>query len=85
MTDSCTLTDHPMSIWEIEVNRTGDLTYSLEEQSIIQHFKDNNIRTDSGRFAGTFLRKSDTKAIEEYRSQAVRRFFTLKCSLLTKD
>ena len=60
-TDSCTPIDHVTShhislisandqlprFWLIQVNPPGDLTYSLEEHSIIQHFKDNNIRTDS--------------------------------------
>ena len=52
------------------MNPTGDLTYSLEEHSIIQHFKVNHIRNDSGRFAGSWLRKPDTKAIGKYRYQA---------------
>ena len=53
--------------------------------TIVHHFRDNHSRSDSGRFVVPLPKKHDTKQIEESRSQAVRRFLSLKRSLHAKN
>ena len=71
--------------WETEENLGGDTAYTPDEKSVVQHFQDNHFRTDSGRFAVPLPRKPDTMPLGESRSQAVRRFFALERSLLSRN
>jgi hypothetical protein len=67
--------------WEIEEKPMSDSTLSLEERTVMHHFRDRHSRTDSGRFVVPLPKKSDAKPIGESRSQAVRRFLSLERSL----
>ena len=71
--------------WEIEEKPLSDSTLSLEERTVVHHFGENHSRTDSGRFVVPLPKKSDTKPIEESRSQAVRRFLSLERSVRAKN
>ena len=63
----------------------SDSALSLEERTVVHHFRDHHSRTDSGRFVVPLPKKSDTKPIGESRSQAVRRFLSLERSLQAKN
>ena len=71
--------------WEIEENPKGDSKFSPEEQSVVQHFKDNHRRTETGRFIVPLPKKPHAKPIGESRCQAVRRFLTLERVLQSKN
>ena len=71
--------------WEIEEKPLSDSTLSLEECTVVHHFRDNHSCTDSERFVVPLPKKPDTKPIGESRSQAVRRFLSLECSLRAKN
>ena len=82
---SCLLGDDLLrQFWETEESPEGDTTYTLEEQSVVQHFRDNHFRTDSGRFSVPLPRKPGSMTLGESRSQAVRRFLALERSLQLK-
>ena len=61
------------------------ISCSHEERAVVNHFHANHSRTKSDRFIVPLPRKPDVKALGESRSQAVRRFMTLKHSLHHKD
>lgn len=71
--------------WVTEENPGSDAAYTPDEQSVVQHFRDNHFRTDSGRFTVPLPRKPGTLTLGESRSQAVRRFFALERSLLARN
>ena len=97
--DSCTPDHHIVShhvsfiagddllrrFWEIEENPKNKVALSPEERSVVQYFKDNHYRTETGRFVVPLPRKPHAKPLGESRSQAVRRFLALKCSLRSKN
>lgn len=43
----------------------SDSTLSLEERTVVHHFRDNHSRTDSGKFVVPLPKKPDTKPIGE--------------------
>ena len=63
----------------------SDSALSLEERTVVHHFQDHDSRTDSGRFVVLLPKKFDAKPIGESRSQAVRRFLSMECSLQSKN
>ena len=67
--------------WEIEEAPTSEVTLSLEERGILNHFKTNHSRTEGGRFVVPLPKRPDAKSIGESRSQAVRTFLSLERSL----
>ena len=71
--------------WEIEEKPMSDSTLSLEERTVVHHFRNNHSRADSGRFVVPLPKKPDAKPIGESRSQAVRRFLSLERSLHAKN
>ena len=71
--------------WEIEEKPMSDSALSLEERTVVHHFRNHHSRTDSGRFIVPLPKKSDTRPIGESRSQAVRRFLSLERSLQSKN
>lgn len=70
--------------WETEENLGGDVAYTVEEQAVVQHFKDSHIRSSSRRFVVPLSRRTDSKPLGESRAQAVRRFTQLERSLQSK-
>ena len=68
-------------LWEIEESPMNLPVLSMEEHTVVCHFKTNHRRTEEGRFEVPLLRRSDAKPIGESRSQAVRRFLALERSL----
>ena len=71
--------------WEIEEKPMSDSTLSLEERTVMHHFRDHHSRSGSGRFVVPLPRKADARPIGESRSQAVRRFLSLERSLRAKN
>ena len=71
--------------WEMEEPPRSDSALSLEERSVVQHFKDNHSRTSEGRFIVPLPKKPEAKPLGESRSQAVRRFLSLERSLHAKN
>ena len=71
--------------WEMEEPPRSDSALSLEERSVVQHFKDNHSRTPEGRFIVPLPKKPEAKPLGESRSQAVRRFLSLERSLHAKN
>lgn len=57
------------------------MVLSVEERSVIQFFKSNHSRVETGRFMVPLPRRPGAEALGESRSQAVRRFFSLERSL----
>ena len=53
--------------------------------SVVQHFKENHLRTKTRRFIVPLPKKPNTKALGESLSQAIRRFLVLERSLRSKD
>ena len=70
--------------WEIEEKPMTDAVLSSEERAVIQHFKSQYSRTDTGRFVVPLPKKPDVSVLGESRSQAVRRFLSLERSLRAK-
>ena len=67
--------------WEIEEAPTSEVALLLEERGVLNHFKANYSRAEGGRFVVPLPKRPDAKLIGESRSQAVRRFLSLECSL----
>ena len=70
--------------WEIEEKPMTDAVLSSEERTVLQHFKSQHSRTDTGRFIVPLPKKSNLGVLGESRSQAVRRFLSLERSLHAK-
>ena len=70
--------------WEVEESPRSEPLLSSEERSVVQHFNEKHLRTETGRFIVPLPKKSDSKPMGESRSQAVRRFFALERSLRSK-
>ena len=70
--------------WEIEEAPNHDSHLSMEEHTVMQHFKVNHTRRTNGRFVVPLPKKIDGKFLGESRSQAVRRFLSLEHSLNDK-
>ena len=70
--------------WEVEERLTNELTLSAEERHVMKHFEDNHSHADDGRFIVPLPKGPNIDPLGESRSQAVRRFHALECSLRLK-
>ena len=70
--------------WKIEGNTKDASNLPPEELSVVQHFHKHHTRTDSVRFIVPLPEDPQTTQLGEFRSQTVRRFFSLECSLHSK-
>ena len=70
--------------WETEERPTSDHVLTLEERTVLEHFKSHHFHLPDGRFVVPLPRKSNVGALGESRSQAVRRFLSFECSLHAK-
>ena len=59
--------------WEIEETPGNHILCSLEEQTVLSHFKENHHRNEAGRFVVPLPKKSNAPSLGESRSQAVRK------------
>ena len=57
---------------------------SMDEKAVVKHFHQCHTRDEKGRYIVPLPRKSTTTPLEESRSQVVRRFRSLECSLHMK-
>ena len=74
---SCiTSNDILRQFWKIE-----ELPLSLEERSVVQHFKTNHRRTESGRFVVPLPKRENVQPLGESRSLVIRRFLSLERTL----
>lgn len=71
--------------WEVEESPMNTPALSPEERAVVHHFEMNHSRTKEGRFIVPLPQRADTKPLGESRSQAVRRFLALECSLKRKN
>ena len=73
--------------WEIEEGPGNNIDLSPDERAAVSHFKENHRRTKDGRFVVPLPKKLDPPSLGESRSQAVRRFLSLKrsCSRRTSS
>ena len=70
---------------EIKESPPNSPALTVEECSVVQHFKTNHSPTSIARFIVPFPRRPDAKPIGESRSQAVSRFLALEHSLCRKN
>lgn len=84
-TSVCFCDDLLQKFWEIEAAPNDGSSLSPEEQSVMQHFKNNHSRSEEGRFIVSLPKNPHAKALGESRSQAVRRFLSLERSLQAKN
>ncbi len=70
--------------WEIENPYLEDPTLSINEQKVMDHFKENHHRDTEGRFIVPLPLKLDAKPLGESRCRAIRRFKALEQSLYAK-
>ena len=70
--------------WELEEAPSEQACLSAEEQMVVRHFDSNHTRTKEGRFIVPLPKDPNARPIGESRSQAVRRFLSLECSLNQK-
>ena len=71
--------------WEIEESPPNETSLSIEDQSVVNHFKESYRQSKEGRFIVPLPRRPGVKPLGESRSQAVRRFTMLEHSLLKKN
>lgn len=79
---SSSVDDSLLKFWEVEEIPTKKLL-SQEEIDCEQHFKDNTIRDESGRFVVRIPFRSDPSTLGDSQEQAKRRFFNLEKKLAT--
>ena len=60
------------------------MNLSPEERMVVQHFKENHSRSESGRFIVPLPKNPQSKQLGESRLQAVRSFHSLERSLYAK-
>ena len=70
--------------WEIEESPPNESLLSIEDQSVVNHFKESYRQSKEGRFIVPLPRRSGVKPLGESRSQAVRRF-TMHVRALTPE
>ena len=70
--------------WEIEEKVGSEFCFTLEEKTVLDHFRSHHARLENGRFMVPLPKKSGTKPLGESRSQAVRRFISFERSLHLK-
>ena len=64
--------------WEIEECPKDQSYLTPEEQSVVQHFKDNHSQTEDGHFIVRLPKKPHAKPLGESRCQALRRFLSFE-------
>lgn len=69
----------------IEESSSLSPALTLEEYALLKHFNTHYHRAEGGTFMIPLPKKSDNQSLGESRSQAVRRFFSLECSLIQKN
>ena len=70
--------------WEIEESPSNENS-SIEDQSVVNHFKGSYRQCKEGRFTVPLSRCSGVNPLSDPRSQAVMWFMMLECSLLKKN
>ena len=73
--------DRIRKFWETEETPSGKTSLTPEEKFVVDHFKANHSRDETGRFTVPLPHKISPPILGESRSQAVRRFTTLEQSL----
>lgn len=73
--------DFLQKFWEVEECPPEGPLLSAEEKAVVQHFNSNHSRTAEGRFVVPLPREPNDRQLGESRSQAIRRFLTMKRSL----
>ena len=63
---------------EVEEPPGSDSSLTIEERTVVEHFKRNHSRVSDGRFVVPLPKKTSVSALGESRSQAVRRFQCLE-------
>lgn len=71
--------------WEIEETPEQDSDLSPEEKYVLKHFGETHSHTQSGRLMVPLPKKTNTNPLGESRTQAIRRFLSIKRSLHSKD
>ena len=71
--------------WETEEIADPQMSYTVEERLVVQHFQETHFRSESRHFTVPLPHKSDATALGESRSQAVRRFQSLNHTLHLKS
>jgi len=71
--------------WEIENPHFQEPTFSIDERSVMEHFKEKHHRNADGRFVVPLPINSKAVPLGESRTMAVRRFKNLEQSLYRKD
>ena len=72
--------------WEIEETPNKlESSLSIEERSVVNHYKTSHIRKPDGRFIVPLPKKTEKQTLGESRSQAISRFLTLERSLTAKN
>ena len=85
MTTTCT-DDLLRRFWEVEQQRpSGPAISTIEEKTALQHYHENYRRNESGRFIVPLPRREDAKQLGESRSKAVRRYLSLRHSLISNN
>ena len=72
------------TFWEIEESPSDQASLSIEECTVVRHFESNHSRSKEGRFIVPLPKDPNARPIGESRSQAVKRFLSLECSLNQK-
>ena len=73
------------TFWEIKESPRSQSDLSLQERTVIRHFKENHTKTKEGRFVVPLPKNPQTKPLGESRTQAVRRFLSLETILQSKN
>ena len=71
--------------WKIEEQPLSESNLTPEERSVVQHFKTNHCRTESGRFVVPLPKRENVQPLGESRSLVVRRFLSLERTLHSRD
>ncbi len=71
--------------WEVERIVTDGPAISPEEKRVVTHFHECHSRDSDGRFMVPLPFKPDARPLGESRSQAVKRFLSLECSMRSKN
>ncbi len=70
--------------WEVEEHQSSDLTLTLDERFVTEHFKANHSRDRNGIFTVPLPRVANSPLLGESKSSAVRRYLSLERSLNSK-
>ena len=82
---SSSVDDDLKKFWEVEEPPRNVASWSLEEQEVVEHFKQHHFQNQEGRFVVPLLKHTNIKPLGESRSQAVGRLMYLEQSLRRKN